>query len=157
MFFYYFLTALLPFFFHFYSCNFEDYPILPVRHIKVLWKSVPPSSPFHSLQPLHRSHLALLQTSGICILHTEAIADLEVREMNRSLSRTFLHSTFHFKFNFCHLFHSLLSKKGDCIDTGHLCIWRRKKKDFLLLSQTTVQGSCTSGIRVKFGFGQKGI
>lgn len=89
---------------------------------------MPPSLPFHSLQPLHRSHLALLQTSGIRILHTEAIADLEVREMNSSLSRTFLHSTFHFKFNFCHLFHFLLSKKGDCIDTGHLCIWRRKKK-----------------------------
>lgn len=60
--------------------------------------------------------------ASINILHTEVIADLEVREMNSSLSRTFLHSTFHFKFNFCHLFHSLLSKKGDCIDTGHLCI-----------------------------------
>ena len=34
----------------------------------------------------------------------------------------------HFWFNFYHLFSSLLSKKGDCIDTGHLCTLKCKNK-----------------------------
>lgn len=146
MFFYYFLTALLPifspistsaddFYFWRWSCS--------SREVRAL--SLPlhgPTACSHHTLPFHgHPHLT---RCGCCRPGGERNEQISPALSCIALS--------HFRLNFCHL----LSKKGDCTDTGHLCTLRCKK-DLLLLSLTIVQGRCVLGIQVTFGLGQECI
>lgn len=128
------------FFTHFYFCSSEDGPVLSGKSVPSVCPCITPLPA--AITPCH--------SMGTHISHAAAVADPEEREqILTALSCTALS---HFRLNFCHL----LSKKGDCTDTCHLCT-SRCKKDLLLLSLTTVQGRCVLRIKVTFGLRQECI